>query len=85
MLFLDCNGEFSLARLRTGETAELVRLEQGCGMRRRLLDLGGVPGTPVECVGHSPAGDPGAYLIRGVAIALRREDAHNVWVLREVE
>ena len=72
MLFLDCNGEFSLARLRTGETAELVRLEQGCGMRRRLLDMG------------LTGGDPRAFLVRGAVLALRREDCLSI-ILRTAE
>lgn len=76
---------FHLDDTAAGDTVTVRELLTTGEMRRRLLDLGLVPGTPVECVGHSPAGDPGTYLIRGVAIALRREDAHNVWVLREVE
>ena len=74
MLFLDCNGEFSLARLLPGETAELVRLEQGCGMRRRLLDMGLTPGARIECVGVSPGG----------VLALRREDCRSI-ILRTAE
>ena len=35
------------------------------------MDLGLVRGTRVTCVTRSPAGDPGAYLIRGALIALR--------------
>lgn len=76
---------FHLDDTAAGDTVTVRELLTTGEMRRRLLDLGLVPGTPVECVGHSPVGDPGAYLIRGVAIALRREDAHNVLVLREVE
>lgn len=34
-------------------------------MRRRLLDIGLIPGTRVTCTAVSPAGDPAAYLIRG--------------------
>ena len=47
-------------------------------MRRRLLELGLVPGTRVTCAAVSPAGDPAAYLIRGAVIALRRKDAGGV-------
>ena len=75
---------FHLDDTAAGDTVTVRELLTTGEMRRRLLDLGLVPGPPVECVGHSPAGDPGAYLIRGVAIALRREDAHSVLVLREV-
>jgi ferrous iron transport protein A len=49
-------------------------------MRRRLMDLGFVPGTKIECLRRSPAGDPTAYLVRGTVIALRKEDASYVYI-----
>ena len=49
-------------------------------MRRRLMDLGFVPGTKVACLRRSPAGDPTAYLVRGTVIALRKEDAASVYI-----
>ena len=46
-----------------------------CGdMRRRLLDLGLINDTKIECVEVSPAGDPKAFLIRGAVIALRQKE-----------
>ena len=47
-------------------------------MRRRLMELGLVEGTPVSCALVSPGGDPAAYEIRGTLIALRREDCAGV-------
>lgn len=49
-------------------------------MRRRLLDIGLIPGTRVECIGKSPGGDPKAFLIRGAVIAIRAEDAAGIIV-----
>lgn len=49
-------------------------------MARRLMDIGMVQGTEVECLMKSPLGDPTAYLIKGAVIALRREDAGTVLV-----
>lgn len=49
-------------------------------IRRRLLDIGLIRGTRVECVGRSPAGDPAAYRIRGAVIAIRGEDAGGIWI-----
>lgn len=48
--------------------------------RRRLLDLGLVPGTKVEMIRRSPVGDPIAFNIRGAVIALRKETAAQVLV-----
>jgi DtxR family Mn-dependent transcriptional regulator len=48
--------------------------------RRRLLDLGVLPGTLVEAELPSPVGDPVAYRIRDTLIALRREQARCIRV-----
>ena len=68
----------SLDRLRDGQSAFVTRVEAEPAMRRRLLDLGLIPGTRVTCQGRSPAGDPAAYLIRGAVVALRTRDAASV-------
>jgi Fe2+ transport system protein FeoA len=43
--------------------------------RRRLMDLGVIPGTIVAAEMASPMGDPTAYRIRGALIALRKDQA----------
>ncbi len=63
-----------------GETVRVHALEMTGGMRRRLLDIGLVTDTPVECIGKSPGGDPAAYWIRGAVIAIRAEDSAKVLV-----
>lgn len=71
-----------LADLADGEEAEVAALDPGCRgfSRRRLLDLGLTPGARVR-VELSPAfGDPRAVRVRGSVIALRREQAAQVWV-----
>lgn len=68
----------SLARLAVGQSGRVKAVAAERTMRRRLLDIGLIPGTKVTCVAHSPAGDPCAYLIRGAVIALRRTDAEGV-------
>jgi len=50
------------------------------GERRRLLDLGILPGTLVEMAFSSPGGNPRAYRIRGALIALRREQASHIHI-----
>ncbi|MGN8896229.1 FeoA family protein [Flavonifractor sp. HCP28S3_F3] len=67
-----------LNALRVGESGVVAGVEGECAMRRRLFDLGLVPGTAVTCTAVSPAGDPAAYLIRGAVIAIRGRDAAGV-------
>lgn len=64
-----------LCDIQPGERARVKQLLCEGSLRRRLLDMGLIEHTPVECLGRSPAGDPSAYLIRGAVIALRAEDS----------
>ncbi len=64
-----------LSDLRVGQHGIVKALLSDGAMRRRLLDIGLVPGTTVSCVGRSVAGDPAAYLIRGAVIAIRDSDS----------
>lgn len=70
----------SLNELNPGETAVVKELKTRGSIRRRLLDIGLVKDTKIECVGKSPAGDPAAFLIRGAVIAIRSEDMKNIVV-----
>lgn len=72
------SGYIDLAALEPGETAVVSHVGGETPMGRRLLELGLIPGTRVQCLGKSPAGDPAAYLIRGAVIALRKRDAATV-------
>ena len=73
----------SLAATEVGETVRVVSLLAEGRMRRRLADLGLIPGAEVTCLGRSPLGDPSAYLIRGAVSAIRRRDAMEVSVTTE--
>lgn len=70
--------EYRLCDLAPGQWGRVTGLCAERSMRRRLLDLGVVPGAEVRCMGRSPAGDPTAYLICGAVIAIRCTDAADV-------
>ncbi|MFV0314759.1 MAG: ferrous iron transport protein A [Anaerotignum sp.] len=73
----------SLNDIKTGERATIRTLLCKGTMRRRLLDIGLIENTEIECLGTSPSGDPSAFLIRGAVIAIRSEDCKNVIVTRQ--
>ncbi len=75
--------QLNMDALRDGQSAYVKFVDTDPAMRRRLLDIGLIPGTKVTCQGRSPAGDPAAYLIRGAVIALRSKDALCVSLERE--
>lgn len=72
--------DLSLNALKPGQFAVIKGLAHSCGMRRRLLDMGLVENTHIQCVGKSPLGDPKAFLIRGTVIAIRSEECSNIAV-----
>ncbi len=72
----------TLLDLTQGQDALVSGLDATGSGRRRLLDLGFVPGTQVTIVRKSPLGDPVAYRVRGATIALRNCDARQILVER---
>lgn len=70
----------TLADIAPGEAAVVRAISSRCqgAQRRRLLDLGVVPGTRIRAELGSVTGDPVAYRIRGALIALRRQQAE--WI-----
>jgi DtxR family Mn-dependent transcriptional regulator len=83
----DLRGEVSLADLSPGAAGGVIGLSPSCrgAERRRLLDLGFVPGSEVVARLVSPAGDPTAYEVRGALVALRREQARHIRIQPRVE
>jgi|LSQX01.2.fsa_nt_gb ferrous iron transport protein A len=51
-------------------------------MRRRLMDLGFIPGTEVETVRRRPGGGLAVYLLRGTMIALRKGQSDYIYIER---
>ena len=74
------NQSICLNDIKPGERATVSILNSTGSMRRRLLDIGLIENTVVECLGRSPGGDPSAYLIRGAVIAIRSEDCKTILI-----
>ena len=71
-----------LAELSYDQRAEIVVLDEAVQgfTRRRFLDLGLTPGTMIYPELQNFFGDPRAYRIRGTLIALRKDQAAQIWV-----
>ena len=76
-----------LSQLGEGERARVVRISPACRgpERRRLMDLGIVPGTLMRFERRGPSGGSTAYAVRGTVIALREEQAEMIAVEIEDE
>ena len=68
-----------LAHDQRGEIVTLDDAVQGF-TRRRFLDLGLTPGTVIYPELKNFFGDPRAYRVRGTLIALRKDQAAQIWV-----
>lgn len=68
----------TLDMLKIGRSATVKNILNESTERRRLFDLGILPGTVIENVMRSPLGDPVAYKIRNAVVALRREQARLI-------
>ncbi|MCM1148586.1 MAG: ferrous iron transport protein A [Butyricicoccus sp.] len=69
-----------MSGLKCGSGAVVSALRTEGAMRRRLLDMGFSPGSPVRALFRSCSGDPVAYLIHDTVIALRREDSQTILI-----
>lgn len=61
-----------------GDRIRLISINMEGVMRRRLFDLGFIPGAIVEVIRISPLGDPIAYRVSQTVIALRKEESMNI-------
>lgn len=74
------NHNLNLNDITPGKHAIISSLQSTGSIRRRLLDIGLIENTSVECLGRSPSGDPSAFFIRGAVFAIRSEDCTNILI-----
>jgi len=70
----------NLAETRIGQIVTVEHVGGEGSFRRRLMELGLVPGTRVTVVGVAPLGDPLELLVRGGSLSIRRAEAEGVAV-----
>jgi ferrous iron transport protein A len=62
-------------------TSAWIREVNGVGpLRRRLLEMGVLPGTRLKVERVAPLGDPIEVRVRGYALSLRRNEAAHIRV-----
>ncbi len=75
----------TLDQLQERQAAVVLALTNAGPSRRRLMDLGILPGTRIHIEFRSPLGDPTAYRVRGSVLALRREQAAQIQIMIDKE
>lgn len=72
----------TLASLEPGSDATVLGISKAMRghQRRRLMDLGIVPGTVIRAEMRSASGDPTAYNVRGALVALRKQHTEMIFI-----
>jgi len=70
----------NLADLRPGQTAYVQAMAGRGSLRKRLMDMGIVPGTEVTMLRRAPLGDPLELMVKGYYLSLRASEAELVKV-----
>lgn len=70
----------TLNNINVDDNVMVVNIDNKCNIKRRLMDIGLIPGTYVKLLYKSVFGDPKAYLIRNTVIAIRDMDSKYIEV-----
>ena len=73
-----------LSDAKEGRVYRIVKIEGTRMMKRRILDLGLLPGLKIKIVRKAPLKDPIEVVAKGNPISIRRAEASYV-ILEEVE
>lgn len=67
----------TLAELPIGAKATITGVRSTSGIVLRLMEMGLVPGSPVEIRKVAPLGDPLELRVRGYALSIRKSEARS--------
>lgn len=70
----------NLSEARVGEVVVVEAVRGERSFRRRLMELGLLPGTAVTFLGTAPLGDPLHLMVRGCQLSIRRSEATLIGV-----
>jgi ferrous iron transport protein A len=72
----------TLAEIALGDSATIASVDGSRSFRRRLLEMGLVPGIDVKVITRAPLGDPLQIEVRGGQWSIRRDEAAQILVRR---
>jgi len=72
----------SIYDLKPGDKALIQSVCGDVKFAKRLLALGFIEGTEVKLIATAPLGDPIIINLRGFNIAIRKNDAKNISILK---
>ena len=69
-----------LSELKEGQSAVISKIGGNGALRRRILEMGILKGTPIEVEKYAPLKDPIEIVVKGVHVSLRVEEAVHILV-----
>ena len=61
--------------LMPGETGSVIRVVGSGSVKRRIIDMGIVSGTPIKVIKFAPLGDPMEIKVKNFNLSLRKAEA----------
>lgn len=76
----ESKADFTLRELKPGEKGKVIKIKGKGNFKKRLLDMGIVPGSEIQLEKVAPLGDPIDILIKGYHLSLRKEEAKEILI-----
>lgn len=76
--------ELPLSKLKKGQRGIVARVGGKGAAKRRMMDMGMVPGSEIRVVRIAPFGDPIEFNVKGYSLSLRKSEAKDI-IVRKVE
>ncbi|MDI7260067.1 MAG: DtxR family transcriptional regulator [Thermodesulfobacteriota bacterium] len=74
--------DLTLKDLKPGERGKVIKIKGKGELKKRLLDMGIVPGAEIKLEKVAPLGDPIDILIKGYHLSLRKDEAKDILINR---
>ncbi|MEA3349343.1 MAG: metal-dependent transcriptional regulator [Chloroflexota bacterium] len=74
------DNQIQLHELKVGQHGTIVHVGGKGPAKRRMMDMGLVPGSEVKVVRLAPLGDPIEFTVKGYSLSLRKSEASNIKV-----
>lgn len=69
----------NLSNLKPGQQGKILKLDSSIGpIRRRLMDMGVIPGETVKVEKVAPMGDPIEITVKSYNLSLRKNEAKGI-------
>lgn len=71
----------NLGDLKPGQQGQILKLDNTIGpLRRRLMDMGVIPGELIKVEKVAPMGDPIEVTVKGYNLSLRKSEARGIQI-----